>query len=146
LARRGSYRADDIAFASLPQAAFYAVVSLLGGPQAEAIVMLGHHHNIFRTRCLDGAHPLFRIKLRGIEDLRIGSAITPLVILKRVGAKMNNCPDFEILPLNLWRGRFNVHEVLRGRSATTQQNGGEHGWCFRQEVSELRRAHGAFPK
>ena len=120
-ARRGSYRADDITLASLPRTVFYAVISLLGGPQAEAIMMLGHHHNIFRTRGLDGAHPLIGIELRGIKDLRAGGAIAPLAILKRVGAKMNNCSDLEILPLNLLRGRLNVHEVLRGRCITTQQ-------------------------
>jgi len=73
--------------------------------------MLGHENDI-HSRGLQCLHPLFGVELRGVEHLRIGGAIAPFAVEKRVWSKMDNCSHFQILPRNLLWRRLHIDEVL----------------------------------
>src|SRR5262252_5151295 len=102
---------DDVALAAFPWTALHAVVGLLRGPQAKAVVMLGNHYDVFRAGGLNRAHPLLRIELGGVENFRVSGAVAPLEVLKSVRTKMDDGPDFEILPFDLLRGRLCIDEI-----------------------------------
>ena len=60
--------ADEVAFAVEPRAVFDAVVGLLGGPEGEAVVVLGDEHGVFCACGFGGFHPLVGIDVGGVED------------------------------------------------------------------------------
>src|ERR1700761_8722416 len=100
---RTGYIAYYVAFAVFPRAALDAVIRLPGGPEAKAVMMLGHQHHVLCTRVADGFHPLIRIELSGIECGRAGSAIAPLTVKKSIGGEVKDDAEFKILPGGLIR-------------------------------------------
>src|SRR6185369_13798054 len=80
LARGVGHLADNVTLAVLPRTALYAVVGLLRRPQAKTVVMLRDQHNVARPGSFDRAHPLLRFEIGGIENLRIGGAVSPFAV------------------------------------------------------------------
>src|SRR5581483_1690246 len=72
--------ADHIPFAVAPRACLNAVCGLIGGPERKAVMMLGDKHHVTCACSFDGFHPLIRVELRRVEDLRVCGAIAPLAI------------------------------------------------------------------
>src|SRR5579863_5662095 len=122
--------ADDIAFPAAPRAPFHAVVRLLSGPQAKAIVMLGDEHHIFCACRANGFHPLLGIEFRRAENIGARRAVAPLAIEEGVGRKVNDHAELEILPGGLIRSGADVAGGgLRGghgRASRTARGGYQH--------------------
>lgn len=74
--------------------------------------MLRNQNDIFRSRGLDGAHPLIRIEVRRRKYFRIGSTVSPFAVEESVRAEMNDDAKFEVLPFDLLRRRLKIDEVL----------------------------------
>ena len=128
--------ADDVALAVHPGTAFDAVVGLFTGPEAEAVMMLGDQDDVSGAGRLDGAHPLVDIELGGIENFRIGFAVAPFAVEKRVSAEVDEGADFQFLPFDLLRRGFDVGEVLgaagrcgEGQKAAGGEDAGETTNC-----------------
>src|SRR5262249_9735362 len=123
LARGSGDFAYDVALATSPWTLLDAVVGLFGRPQAETVVMLCDHYDILDAGRLDGAHPLFRVKLCRIEDLRISGSVTPFSVLKCIWPEVNDRANLEILPFDLLRRRLHVDKILSGdRKAICQRS------------------------
>ncbi len=105
-----------VAAAVSPRAALYAVLGLLGGPQAKAIVMLGNQYYVSGACRFNGPHPLLGVELRGIEHVGVCRPVTPFAVQECVRSKVNNDAEFQVLPLHLLRGWFQIDEVLTWRS------------------------------
>src|SRR5208282_161261 len=128
---------DDVAVPAFPRTALHRVISLPSRPKAEAVVMLGDKHYILDSRRLQSLHPLLRIELRRIEHVRVGAAVAPLLVEKRVGPEMNDGSHFQLLPLNLLRRRFDIRKVLRvAAGGDTRRHNRKSN---REEQDEVRR-------
>src|SRR5208337_1076814 len=103
---RSRHFANNIALSGFPRAFLHAVIRLLRGPEAEAIMMFRDEDDVSCTGGFDCRHPLLGIKFTGIKNPRIRRAISPFAVLKRVGSKMNDHTEFQILPFHLLRRRF----------------------------------------
>jgi len=85
-------------------------------------VMLGNEDDISDAGLFQCRHPLLGIKLARIEYLRIGGAVAPFLIQKRVGSKMDNRAELQILPLHLLWGRPQVGGTLSVGSGERKEN------------------------
>ena len=75
-------------------------------------MMFGNEDDVLDAGGLGGPHPLFGVHIRRIEHRRIGGAVSPLPIHKRVRTEMDDRAYLQILPSDLlWVG-FHIGEVL----------------------------------
>ena len=66
-------------------------------------MVLGRQDDSLHPRGLDRAGPLLAVERRGIEQLRVGVAVTPLPVVERVGPEMHEGVGFQLLPGHLAR-------------------------------------------
>src|SRR3954471_16655155 len=102
--------------------------------------MLRDEYHVLHARSGKSAHPLLRIELRGIEDFRIGGAVSPLLIEERIRAKVDDGAHLQILPLDLLRGRLKVNSMLSGEASRN-----DHGDDREQNYNggkAMMRTHG----
>src|SRR5947207_14792557 len=112
--------------ASFPRTRLDAVLALCGRPQAEAVMMFGHEDHILHSGGWGRPHPLFWVRVKGVENRWIGGAVSPFAIHKCVWTEMNECAHLEILPGDLLRAGLYIREVLRERDGCAQCNHCEH--------------------
>src|SRR5579871_3367926 len=75
--------------------------------------MLRHQNYVPSSGGFDGPHPLVDIELSRGENFGICCAIAPFVVHESIRAKMNQHSEFQILPLDLLRGRLDLNGILR---------------------------------
>ena len=69
---------NEVALTALPWAVLHRILSRLGGPKAESIVVLSSEDDPLHARTLEGRDPLLDIEHRRSEGLGRGIAIAPL--------------------------------------------------------------------
>ena len=72
-----------------------------GGPEAEAVVVLGGEDDALHAGTLERAHPLLGIEALGGEGLSGGVAIAPLEVVEGVEAEVHEGVSLQLLPLDL---------------------------------------------
>ena len=119
--RGGRSHAYQVALAAEPGACFYAVVSLPGGPEREAVVVLRDQHHVAYAGAGCCMHPLVSVYMGRVKDRRRCGTVAPLAIEKGVGSKVNDSAHLEILPSCLLRRRLDVDEILSARMHRVKQ-------------------------
>ena len=71
------------------------------GPETETVVMLRRDNSHFETGFLEGAHPLFAIQFRRIENVRVFCAVAPLTTGESIHTEVQESGQFHLLPLQL---------------------------------------------
>src|ERR1017187_10885495 len=92
------------------------MVRIARRPQSEAVVMLAHQNDLFSSRILHSADPLFCIKLRGIENRGILATISPLHAPERIGTEVQEEGLLVSHPGCLVGTRQNLRGLLGDRS------------------------------
>ena len=108
LACRGQF-AHHVALSVLVRRVAYAVVGVVGGPQAEAVVMLGRDDDTFQSRLDKGLRPLLAIEPGGVEGFQFGVAVPPFAVVEGVQAKMDEGVCLHLLPPHLMLGGDGHH-------------------------------------
>ena len=88
------------------------IIRIPGRPQAEAVVVLCSDDDALYACGFESAHPLLAVKPAGIEDRRVGIAVSPLAVRESIGPEMDECPYLVLLPGEL-RGAGKRAERLR---------------------------------
>lgn len=104
--RRRSRRqlGHDVALPALPRGGPHRVVGVGGGPEAEAVVVLGSEDEAGESVVGGGAGPLGGGEGRGVEDGGVGEAGAPLSVGEGVGAEVEEEGHLRLLPPELGGG------------------------------------------
>ena len=130
--------AANIALAVLPRGGGDGVVRELGGPEAEAVVVLGGEDGELEAGVLEGLGPLAAVEGGGIEDLGVLFAGAPLAIGEGVDTKVDKGGQLQLLPGHLTRvgldlgdlsdlGDFGGGEVGEAKLGMEGRGGEGHG-------------------
>ena len=104
----------------------HGVVGGLGGPQAEAVVMLAGEDDAAHAGIRQRAHDGVGIELFGVEQVGVFVAVTPFLIGERVHREVEEGGEFQFVPGQLARagdgsvgrrGRYRACGGERGREA-----------------------------
>ena len=95
---------DHVSLAVFPRAFGDVVVRGLGGPRAEAVVVLGRIDHSFHAALLEGGNDVGGIEVRRVEDFRIFVAIAPFPAREGIQAKVDEAVEFHALPVDLGGG------------------------------------------
>ena len=106
--------ADQVALPVQPRAGLDRVIALLRRPQREAIVVLGHQHQVIGARRLGRAGPLAGIDAVGIEHGGRRLAVAPFAVQEGVGAEVHQHAEAAVLPGHLLRRRGRRRERVGG--------------------------------
>ena len=96
--------AHDVALAVLVGGVAHAVVGILGGPEAEAVVVLGGDDDALHAGVVERLGPLLAVEAGRVETLQRGVAISPLAVAKGVGTKVDEGIGLHLLPSHLVLG------------------------------------------
>lgn len=77
------------------------VVGVVGGPQAEPIVVFGGENDARKARVFGDLDPLSGVELRGVEDRRVSVACAPLGVREGIGSEVEEHGHVPELPLEL---------------------------------------------
>ena len=101
----------DIALTILPRRGGNGVVRELGGPKAEAVVVLGGENGELEAGLFKGLGPLAAVEGGGIEDLGILFASAPFAIGEGVDAEVDEGRQLQLLPGHLTRVRLDLGDL-----------------------------------
>ena len=123
---RGGDLLDDIALAAAPGAAANGMVSGLGGPEAESVVVFAGENQPTQSNVVRNGSNRIGIEIRWIEQGLTFVAVTPFFVGESVHGEMDEAAIFEFVPLELAGGRDGAERGWRvdGICAETEQEGG----------------------
>lgn len=99
----------------------------LGGPRAEAVVVLGRIDHALHAAFLEGFHDLGGIEVRGVENLRVFVSVSPFPAGKGVQAEVDETVEFHALPVHLLGRRHGAERFGRVCGLSGQHQGGKSG-------------------
>src|SRR5699024_3762270 len=90
--------ADQVSPAVLPRRGRDRVVGGRGGPQAEAIVVLGGEDDVLRAELSSQSGPLLDVEVGGVEELWGERAVAPFPTGEGVDPEVEEDPETVTLP------------------------------------------------
>ena len=111
----------------------HMMVGGLGGPEAEAVVVLGGDDDALHAGVVERLGPLLAVEACRVECLRVGVAISPLTVVECVQSEVDEGVSLHLLPVYLlllgqrqhWLGGFHVFLCRRVHTehGSTRQHG-----------------------
>ena len=129
---------DHVPLAVFPRALGDVVVRGLGGPCAEAVMVLGRINHPLHAAFLEGGDDVGGIEVRRVEDFRIFVPISPFPAREGVQAKVDEAVEFHALPVDLCGSGHRSVGLGRVRGPSGQHGRGEN--CSKEEGGKLVHA------